>query len=150
MPVIYVIQGPNLNMLGEREPSRYGVVTLEQLHTDLVKFGGELGLQVECFQSNHEGELVEQIHKAKGRADYIIINAAAYTHTSVAIRDALLAVGIKTIEVHISNIYGREEFRHKSLIADVVQGQITGLGSFGYYLALRAAAFYTGQGGEFV
>ncbi len=148
MPVIFVIQGPNLNLLGSREPSYYGADTLDGLNADLVEFGRELGLQVECFQSNHEGELVEKIHQAVGQADYIIINAAAYTHTSIAIRDALLAVGIKAIEVHISNIYKREEFRHKSLLADVVQGQITGFGVYGYYLALRAAAFYTGQGGE--
>ncbi|MCR4442216.1 MAG: type II 3-dehydroquinate dehydratase [Peptococcaceae bacterium] len=147
MKTVFVIQGPNLNLLGAREENYYGRVSLDELHKDLAKTGGELGLQVDFFQSNHEGELVEIIQKAKNRADYLIINAGAYTHTSIAIRDALLAVGIPALEVHISNIYKRESFRHKSFLADVVQGQICGLGILGYHLAVRAAAHYLKQGG---
>lgn len=139
---VCVIQGPNINMLGTREPSLYGRLTLEQLHEELVEAGEKEGLSVECFQSNHEGEIVEKVHSLAGNTDYIIINAAAYTHTSIAIRDALLAVKIPAIEVHISNIYAREGFRHKSLLADVVQGQICGLGPLGYHLALRAVSHY--------
>jgi len=147
MKTVLVIQGPNLNLLGAREESYYGCVPLDELHQDLAKEAGELGLRIDFFQSNHEGELVEMIQKARHRADYIIINAGAYTHTSIAIRDALLAVGIPAIEVHISNIYKRESFRHKSFLADVVQGQICGLGLLGYRLALQAAAYYLRQGG---
>mgnify|MGYP001402982841 CR=1 FL=1 len=137
-----VIQGPNLNMLGEREPSLYGTMSLQQLHEELVKEGEKLGLEVVCFQCNHEGALVDYIQQAKGRFSFLIINAGAYTHTSIAIRDALLAVKIPAIEVHISNIYAREEFRHKSYLSDIVIGQICGLGVLGYKLALEAAAEY--------
>lgn len=146
MKTVSVIQGPNLNLLGVREKGIYGETTLEQLHHDLAAAAQELGLVLEFFQSNHEGEICERIQQAKGRVDYLIINAAAYTHTSVAIRDALLAVGIPALEVHISNIYARESFRHKSLLSDIVQGQITGLGLYGYHLALRAAAHFLKQG----
>lgn len=141
-----IIQGPNLNMLGGREPSLYGSQNLEQLHQELISYGEKLMLQVECFQSNHEGELVELIQQAKANFSYLIINAAAYTHTSIAIRDALLAAEIPTIEVHISNIYARESFRHHSLLADIVKGQIVGLGVLGYRLALEAAAHYLNTG----
>ena len=146
MSRIYVIEGPNLNMLGQRETTLYGAVTLPDLHRELIKRGHDLGVEVECFQSNHEGEIVGVIQEAREKADFIIINAAAYTHTSVAIRDALLAAAVPAIEVHITNIYAREEFRHKSLLADVVRGQITGLGTFGYQLALRAAYHYLAEG----
>ena len=133
-------------MLGKRETNIYGTATLQELHRELVKRGEELGLIVECMQSNHEGEIVEYIQEAREKADFIIINAAAYTHTSVAIRDALLAAAVPAIEVHLTNIYAREEFRRKSLLADVVRGQITGLSTFGYYLALRAAFHYLAEG----
>jgi len=147
MANIYVIQGPNLNLLGKRETSIYGIQSLEDLHRDLIKRGEELGLFVECFQSNHEGEIVDIIQQAREKADYIIINPAAYTHTSVAVRDALLAAAVPAIEVHISNIYARESFRKESLIADVVRGQIAGLGILGYYLALRAVYHFLAEGG---
>lgn len=146
MSKVCVIQGPNLNLLGNRETSLYGETSLDALHQDLIAYGKKLGLLVECFQSNHEGEIVDYLHHLKGETDYLIINAAAYTHTSVAIRDALLAVKVPAIEVHISNIYAREDFRHKSLIADIVQGQIAGLGVFGYRLALEAIANYLSKG----
>ncbi len=139
---VRIIQGPNLNLLGTREPDVYGQETLESLHEELIQAGKRLKLEVECYQSNHEGDLVDCIQKSAHDCSYIIINAAAYTHTSVAIRDALLAVKIPAIEVHISNIYARETFRHKSLLADIVQGQICGLGRLGYHFALEAAAHY--------
>jgi len=129
-------------MLGGREPSLYGSQNLQELHQELVSYGQELKLQVECYQSNHEGELVEFIQQAKANFSYLIINAAAYTHTSIAIRDAILATEIPVIEVHISNIYARESFRHHSLLSDIVKGQIVGLGVLGYKLALEAAAHY--------
>lgn len=137
-----IVQGPNLNMLGLREPALYGSQSLEKLHQDLVCAGEKIGLEVICFQSNHEGDLVDFIQKARGQYDYLIINAAAYTHTSIAIRDALLTAEVPTIELHISNIYAREGFRHKSLLSDIVEGQIVGLGVLGYRLALEAAADY--------
>ncbi|MFC2140287.1 type II 3-dehydroquinate dehydratase [Candidatus Auribacterota bacterium] len=135
---ILVIHGPNLNLLGEREINLYGSVTLDEINQRLSRIAGESGAEIESYQSNHEGDLVDKIGKAKGKIDYIIINPAAYTHTSVAIADAIAAVSIPTIEVHISNIYKREEFRHKSLIAPVCVGQISGFGDNSYYLALRA------------
>lgn len=143
---VRIIQGPNLNLLGTREPDVYGKVTLESLHEELIQAGKKLNLEVECYQSNHEGEIIDYIQKSACDCSYLIINAAAYTHTSVAIRDALLAVGIPVIEVHISNIYARESFRHKSLLADIVQGQICGLGCWGYHFALEAAAHYLTEG----
>jgi 3-dehydroquinate dehydratase-2 len=143
---VCVIHGPNLNLLGKREPSIYGNHTLEDLNKQLVNFGISIGADVETFQSNYEGAIVDKIQQLHS-SDFLIINAAAYTHTSIAIRDALLAVGIPAIEVHISNIYKRDSFRHHSYIADVVEGQITGLGVFGYQLALQAAVYYL-QGGK--
>lgn len=148
MARVCIIQGPNLNTLGLREPSLYGNHTLDKLHQQLIEKGRALNLEVDCIQSNHEGELVTIIQQTRENYDYIIINAAAYTHTSIAIRDALLMVKIPAIEVHITNIYGRESFRHKSLLADVVKGQICGLGVLGYFLALEAASFYIEQGGS--
>ena len=137
---ILVIHGPNLNMLGVREPSVYGALNLAQIDEMIVKKGKEAGLAVVSRQSNHEGELVDIIQKAPLSADAIIINPGAYTHTSVAIRDALLAVSLPVIEVHLSNIYKREEFRKKSYISDIAVGVITGFGPQGYLLALEAAA----------
>jgi len=133
---IIIINGPNLNLLGEREQSQYGVTTLDQLKENCIKKAQEIGLEVEFAQSNVEGELVNIIQDARKKYDGMIINAAAFTHTSVAIRDALDLFKKPIIELHISNIYKREEFRHKSLISGVVTGGIFGLGAQGYILAI--------------
>jgi 3-dehydroquinate dehydratase-2 len=133
---VVVIQGPNLNMLGVREQGVYGQMKLEDIHAQMKAFAEQQGLDIEFFQSNLEGEIVDRIQECMGDADGIIINPAAYTHTSVAIRDAIAAVQIPTLEVHLSNIYAREEFRHKSYIAPVCAGQISGMGPFGYHLAM--------------
>ena len=135
---ILFINGPNLNLLGEREQSQYGTITYEELKDRCLKKSNELDIKLEFVQSNIEGEIVTWIQKAKENYDGIIINAAAFTHTSVAIRDALQIFNKIKIEVHISNIYSREEFRKKSLISDVVDGGIFGLGSNGYILAIMA------------
>jgi 3-dehydroquinate dehydratase-2 len=139
MPKILVIHGPNLNLLGQREPDVYGTVTIDDINAGMKKFAKEKGFDLEIIQSNHEGQIVEHIGKAKGNFDAIVINPAAYTHTSVAIRDAISAVAIPTVEVHLSNIYSREEFRHTSLIAPVAKGQIAGFGKTSYLLGLEAA-----------
>lgn len=136
---ILVIHGPNLNLLGKREPEIYGSLTLDDINTQISALAVALGAEVSFFQSNHEGELVQKIQEAMGVFQAIVINPAAYTHTSVALRDAIASTGIPTVEVHISNIYKREDFRKHSLIAGVVAGQITGFGSDGYLLAFRAA-----------
>lgn len=138
MKKILVLHGPNLNLLGEREPDVYGRVTLADINAGITALAKELGLEVQSQQSNHEGEIVEAIGKARKEFAGIIINPAAYTHTSVAIRDAVAACGLPVVEVHLSNVYGREEFRHKSLIAPVCKGQIAGFGADSYLLALRA------------
>ena len=137
MKKVLIINGPNLNLLGTREPEIYGKTTLKDIETELKNKAEKLNVEIECFQSNHEGEIVDKICGAKGKFDAVIINPAAYTHTSVAIRDAFAAVDIPAIEVHISNVYSREEFRHNSLIAPVVIGQIAGLAIQGYLLALE-------------
>ena len=137
MKKVLIINGPNLNLLGTREPEIYGKTTLKDIEAELKNKAEKLNVEIECFQSNHEGEIVDKICGAKGNFDAIIINPAAYTHTSVAIRDAFAAVDIPAIEVHISNVYSREVFRHNSLIAPVVVGQIAGLGIQGYLLALE-------------
>ena len=142
---ILVIHGPNLNLLGTREPDIYGATTLDEVDTMLVSLGRPLGFEVETFQSNHEGAIVEKIQAAIGKADGVIINPAAFTHTSVAIRDALLLIDCPIIEIHLSNIYKREPFRHKSMVADVATGQISGLGVQGYGLALEAMTRLIGQ-----
>lgn len=134
---ILVINGVNMNMLGIREPEKYGRMTLKDLGNELYAYSFELGIDIETFQSNHEGEIVEKIQQAKNNADGIVLNAAAYTHTSIAIRDAISAVDIPTVEVHMTNIHGREEFRQKSLIAGVCMGQIAGFGIDSYKLALK-------------
>jgi len=133
---IIIINGPNINLLGEREQSQYGSVTFEKLKENCIKKSEELGLALEFAQSNIEGEIVNLIQESRKKFDGIIINAAAFTHTSVAIRDALDIFKKPIIEVHISNIYRREEFRKKSLISDVVSGGIFGLGDYGYILAI--------------
>jgi len=139
---VLVLHGPNLNLLGKRQPEIYGRLTLDQIDKKIQTVAEELDVQVEIRQSNHEGELVTWIQESPKEFDALVINAAAYTHSSVALRDALLAAGIPAIEVHLSNIYQREEFRRKSLLADVVVGQITGFGVQSYLLGLRAAVEY--------
>ncbi|MEA1879933.1 MAG: type II 3-dehydroquinate dehydratase [Campylobacterota bacterium] len=133
---IVVIQGPNLNMLGVREQNIYGPMKLEDIHAQMKAFAEQNSIEIEFFQSNLEGELVDRVQECLGDADGIIINPAAYTHTSIALRDAISAVQMPTLEVHLSNIYQREEFRHTSLTAPVCSGQISGMGPFGYHLAM--------------
>ncbi len=133
-----VIHGPNLNLLGEREPALYGHVTLAEIDSRLAAVGKELSCEVRTFQSNHEGALIDYLHTTRQLTDAYILNPAGYTHTSVALRDAVIAVAKPTIEVHLSNTDAREAFRHKSLLADVVMGRIQGLGAQGYEWALRA------------
>ena len=132
---VLVINGPNLNLLGLREPHIYGAETLADVENKLGKLAGELGLSVQCFQHNHEGAIVDKIHESRGKVDWIIINAGAYTHTSVAIRDALGGVDIPFVEVHISNVQAREAFRPHSYLSDKATGVIVGLGTFGYEAA---------------
>lgn len=133
------LNGPNLNLLGTREPEVYGRTTLADIEAKVRDRAAKLGAAVDFRQTNLEGELVQWIQDAKGQADVIVLNAAAYTHTSVALRDAISAVGIPTIEIHLSNVHAREEFRHKSLIAPVCKGQIAGFGAESYVLAVEAA-----------
>ena len=135
---ILVVHGPNLNLLGIREPQTYGSTTLAQIDQNLQQEAQRLQVSLSCVQSNHEGALVDMIHQAQGKHQGIIINAGAYTHTSVAIRDALAGVAIPTVEVHLSNIYRREEFRHHSYIAAIAIGQISGFGANSYLLGLQA------------
>jgi 3-dehydroquinate dehydratase-2 len=137
---VLVIHGPNLNMLGQREPEIYGHRTLDEIDKELKALGEDLGLQVESFQSNHEGVIVDRIQLAVGSCDGILVNPAAFTHTSIAIRDALSLMDIPVIEIHLSNIYKRETFRHRSLIADIVAARIAGFGSRGYLLGLQGLA----------
>jgi 3-dehydroquinate dehydratase II len=136
---ILVVHGPNLNLLGKREPNIYGNVTLDEINRRLMALATELGIEILCFQSNHEGELVQKIQEAMGEYQAIVINPGAYTHTSVALRDAIASTGIMAVEVHLSNIYRREEFRQHSYISGVAVGQITGFGPESYLLGLRAA-----------
>ena len=133
-----VINGPNLNMLGTREPEKYGTTTLPDIEKEITAHAKEKGVEVDFYQSNIEGEIVTAIQKAKGIYDGIVINPAAYTHTSVALRDAILAIELPTVEIHLSNIHTRAEFRHHSYTAPVCVGQITGFGKFGYIMALDA------------
>ena len=137
---IIVVHGPNLNMLGKREPDHYGSRTLEDINEALVERATRLGLTISTIQSNHEGEIVGAIQEAVGKAQGLIINPAAFTHTSIAIRDAILILDVPTVEVHLSNIHKRESFRHHSYVADIATGQIAGLGASGYLFALEALA----------
>ena len=137
---ILVIHGPNLNMLGKREPGIYGKTTLDEINKKLENLGKKLGITINTFQSNHEGSIVEKIQDTMEGCQGLIINPAAYTHTSIAIRDALLLIDAPIIEIHLSNIYKREPFRHKSMIADIATAQISGFGILGYSMALEAIA----------
>jgi 3-dehydroquinate dehydratase-2 len=136
---ILLINGPNLNLLGKREPEVYGHQTLANITDALSSYAQSQSVSLEHFQSNHEGAIVDRIHQAMGRVDYILINPAALTHTSVALRDALLGVSIPFIEIHLSNVHAREPFRHHSYLSDVADGVICGLGAQGYQFALDAA-----------
>jgi len=136
---LLIINGPNLNMLGTRQPEIYGSQTLKDVENDCVALGRELGVSVTCFQSNHEGAIVDEIQTAKGKHNAIIINAGAYTHTSIAIRDAFSAIDLPMYEVHISDIHAREKFRHHSYLSDIAKGVIIGKGIKGYEIALRQA-----------
>jgi 3-dehydroquinate dehydratase-2 len=137
---ILVVNGPNLNLLGTRQPEVYGATTLKMVENSCVEHGRSLGFEVACIQSNHEGSMIDAIHAAKGTHQGIVINAGAYTHTSIALMDAIFSVEIPTVEVHLSNIHARETFRHTSYIARAALGQICGFGSQGYLMALDALA----------
>jgi 3-dehydroquinate dehydratase-2 len=136
---ILFLNGPNLNLLGTREPEVYGKTTLKDIEAKVRERAGKFGAEIDFRQTNLEGELVAWIQQSKGNFDVIVLNAAAYTHTSIALRDAISAVGVPTIEIHLSNVHAREEFRHKSLIAPVCKGQILGFGATSYVLAVEAA-----------
>jgi len=138
---IQIINGPNLNMLGKREPHLYGSLSLEDINGKLVKTAGPLGIELSFFQSNHEGMIIDKIHDVfDENIDGVIINPAALTHTSIALRDALLLLSCPIVEIHLSNIYKREDFRHRSMIADIAAGQVSGFGYYGYIMALNAMA----------
>lgn len=142
MPKILILNGPNLNLLGTREPNIYGSETLSDINTHLEQSAKELKANLDFLQSNSEADLISAIHQARGQFDFIIFNPAAFTHTSIALRDALSAVAIPFIEIHLSNIHARESFRHNSYFSDLAVGVISGLGSLGYELALQAAIVY--------
>lgn len=145
MTSILVLNGPNLNLLGTRQPEIYGHTTLQDVEQMCVTWGKDAGLDVVCLQSNHEGAMIDAIHAAKGTHGGIVLNAGAYTHTSVALRDAIASVELPVVEVHLSNIHAREEFRHHSHIAPVALGQIAGFGAQGYDLAIQALAKHLGS-----
>ncbi len=145
MGKILVMNGPNLNLLGTREPEIYGSLTLADIHERLRQRANEADLDIEFMQSNHEGVLVDAIQRARRTVDYIILNAGAFTHYSIALRDAIAAVNVPVIEVHLSNIHQREEFRHKSVIAPVVLGQIAGFGAESYMAALEIIIWRMGD-----
>ncbi|NSZ16457.1 type II 3-dehydroquinate dehydratase [Agrobacterium vitis] len=135
---IFVLNGPNLNALGKREPGIYGGKTLTDIEADCVRFGEQLGIAIDCRQSNHEGDLVDWLHEAGDKAVGVALNAGAYTHTSIALHDAMRAIAVPVVEVHISNVHAREEFRHTSMIAPAAKGVICGFGPHSYLLALQA------------
>ncbi len=137
---ILILHGPNLNLLGTREPEVYGTMTLEDINTKLVELGKELGTEITCLHSNHEGALIDALQDARRWANGVVFNPGGYTHTSIALRDAISAIQIPVIEVHLSNVYAREEFRHVSMISAVCRGKIVGLGWRSYTLGLQALA----------
>lgn len=139
MAQLLLINGPNLNLLGQREPGLYGAASLAEIEQDLAQRAAALGHALDCFQSNSEGALVDRVQQARGSAEFILLNPGAYTHTSIALRDALLAVAIPFIEIHLSNVHAREAFRRHSYFSDIAAGCIVGLGPLGYGLALSAA-----------
>jgi 3-dehydroquinate dehydratase-2 len=147
MTSILVLNGPNLNLLGTRQPEVYGHTTLADIEALCTRVAAEIGVGVTCMQSNHEGALIDAIHGARGSHDGIVINAGAYTHTSVALMDAIASVSLPAIELHLSNVHARESFRHTSYLAPVVIGLICGFGAEGYALALRAMAGHLAQNG---
>lgn len=140
MSAILLLHGPNLNLLGTREPGVYGSISLADINQRAVEFGRGLGVEVRCAQSNHEGALIDALHEARAWADGVVFNPGGYTHTSVALRDAIAAIGIPVVEVHLSNVYAREEFRHKSLVSAVCRGKISGFGWRSYLLGVQALA----------
>ncbi|MFM9111518.1 MAG: type II 3-dehydroquinate dehydratase [Prochlorococcaceae cyanobacterium] len=144
---VLLLNGPNLNLLGLREPGLYGTATLAGIEADLADRARALGVELSCGQSNHEGELLERVHAARGQVDGILINAGAYTHTSIALRDALLAVAIPFVELHLSNVHAREPFRHHSFLADRAVGVVAGFGPASYALALEGLVGHLRAGG---
>ncbi len=148
MEKILIINGPNINLLGKREKDIYGDAVYEELNEKLKENAGKLGMELDIFQSNHEGGIVDRIHAAMGEYPIIIMNAGAFTHTSIAIRDALLATEIPFIEVHISNVFEREDFRQVSYLSDVAEGVISGFGAYSYFLALDAASGFLASAEE--
>jgi 3-dehydroquinate dehydratase-2 len=134
---ILILHGPNLNLLGRREPEVYGSMTLDDINNKLIELGRELGAEVTCLQSNHEGALIDALHEARAWADGVVFNPGAYTHTSVALRDAISAIQIPVVEVHLSNVYAREEFRHVSMLSAVCRGKVVGFGWRSYTAGLR-------------
>ncbi|NOY91903.1 MAG: type II 3-dehydroquinate dehydratase [Deltaproteobacteria bacterium] len=142
---LMVLHGPNLDLLGQREPDTYGSATLPELNAALEGHASELGVELDVRQSNHEGQLVDWLHEAQEGADGVVLNAAAYTHTSIALRDAIAAIGVPVVEVHLSNVHAREEFRRHSMLAAVCLGSISGFGPGSYVLGLRALMDYLAQ-----
>ena len=138
MTAILILHGPNLNLLGSREPDVYGTMTLEEINMKLVKLGKSFDTDVKCLQSNHEGVLIDALHEARSWANGVVFNPGGFTHTSIALRDAIVAIGIPVVEVHLSNVYAREIFRHRSMISSVCRGKVVGFGWNSYLLGLRA------------